>query len=94
VGGPAAAFTAARASWSPASADGERSVDLIEQLATLRKPIKSASQLVHGDLYGTVLFAGSAAPGITDMAPTGGRRRGRPVWWSSTPCPGVRPTTG
>ncbi len=66
------------ASWSPASADGERSVDLIEQLATLRKPIKSASQLVHGDLYGTVLFAGSAAPGITDMAPYW-----RPASWAA-----------
>ncbi len=66
------------ASWSPASADGERSVDLIEQLATLRKPIKSASQLVHGDLYGTVLFAGPAAPGITDMAPYW-----RPASWAA-----------
>jgi len=66
------------APWSPASADGERSVDLLEQLATLRKPIKSASQLVHGDLYGTVLFAGSAAPGITDMAPYW-----RPASWAA-----------
>ncbi len=57
------------APWSPESADGQRSVDLINQLATLRKPTKSASQLVHGDLYGTVLFAGSAAPGITDITP-------------------------
>jgi uncharacterized protein (TIGR02569 family) len=24
---------------------------------------------VHGDLYGTVLFAGTAAPGITDITP-------------------------
>ena len=52
---------------SPGSADGERSVDLINQLAGLRKPTKSPSQLVHGDLYGTVLFADSAAPGITDI---------------------------
>ena len=62
----------------PASADGDRSVDLLEQLATLRKPIKSNSQLVHGDLYGTVLFAGSAAPGITDLAPYW-----RPASWAA-----------
>ncbi len=48
---------------APGSADGQRSVDLINQLAGLRKPTKSPSQLVHGDLYGTVLFAGTAAPG-------------------------------
>lgn len=63
---------------SPESADGERSVDLLNQLATLRKPIKSASQLVHGDLYGTVLFAGSAAPGITDITPYW-----RPASWAA-----------
>ena len=69
---------------SPGSADGQRSVELINQLAALRKPTKSPSQLVHGDLYGTVLFAGTAAPGITDITPywrpavvggRGGRRR-------------------
>ena len=32
-------------------------LDLINQLAELRKPTKSPNQLVHGDLYGTVLFA-------------------------------------
>src|SRR3954449_8449979 len=54
---------------SPGSADGQRSVELINQLASLRRPTKSPSQLVHGDLYGTVLFAGTAAPGITDITP-------------------------
>jgi uncharacterized protein (TIGR02569 family) len=63
---------------SPGSADGQRSVDLINQLAGLRKPTKSASQLVHGDLYGTVLFAGSAAPGITDITPYW-----RPASWAA-----------
>ncbi|MGB0438451.1 MAG: TIGR02569 family protein, partial [Mycobacterium sp.] len=51
------------------SADGQKSVELINQLAGLRRPTKSPSQLVHGDLYGTVLFAGTAAPGITDITP-------------------------
>jgi len=54
---------------APGSADGQRSVELINQLAGLRKQTNSPSQLVHGDLYGTVLFAGSAAPGITDITP-------------------------
>ncbi|MCH9732201.1 MAG: TIGR02569 family protein [Actinomycetia bacterium] len=54
---------------APASADGQKSIDLINQLGPLRRPTKSPSQLVHGDLYGTVLFAGTAAPGITDITP-------------------------
>jgi uncharacterized protein (TIGR02569 family) len=54
---------------SPGVADAERSIDLINQLAALRKPTKSPSQLVHGDLYGTVLFSGAAPPGIIDITP-------------------------
>lgn len=63
---------------SPGSADGQRSIDLLSQLARLRKPTKSPSQLVHGDLYGTVLFAGTAAPGITDITPYW-----RPATWAA-----------
>ena len=63
---------------SPGSADGRRSLDLIKQLAGLRRPTKSPSQLVHGDLYGTVLFAGTAAPGITDITPYW-----RPAAWAA-----------
>ena len=64
---------------SPGSADGQRSVELIAQLAGLRRPTKSPSQLVHGDLYGTVLFAGTAAPGITDITPYW-----RPASWAAS----------
>ena len=53
----------------PDTDDRRHSSEMIGQLAGLRKPVKAASQLVHGDLYGTVLFAGSAAPGITDITP-------------------------
>ena len=63
---------------SPGSADGQRSIELINQLAALRTPTKSPSQLVHGDLYGTVLFAGTAAPGITDITPYW-----RPASWAA-----------
>jgi len=60
------------------SADGQRSVELINQLAGLRRPTKSPNQLVDGDLYGTVLFAGAAAPGITDITPYW-----RPASWAA-----------
>jgi uncharacterized protein (TIGR02569 family) len=63
---------------APSTADGQRSVELINQLATLRKPTKSPNQLVHGDLYGTVLFIGTAAPGITDITPYW-----RPASWAA-----------
>lgn len=63
---------------APPIADAERSVELINQLATLRKPTKSPNQLVHGDLYGTVLFVGTAAPGITDITPYW-----RPASWAA-----------
>jgi uncharacterized protein (TIGR02569 family) len=60
------------------TADGQRSVELINQLAGLRRPTKSPNQLVDGDLYGTVLFAGTAAPGITDITPYW-----RPASWAA-----------
>ncbi|WP_280464910.1 TIGR02569 family protein, partial [Nocardia brasiliensis] len=52
-----------------ASPDGQRSMELIGQLATLRKPVQTPAQLVHGDLFGTVLFAGVYTPGLTDITP-------------------------
>lgn len=63
---------------SPGSADVRRSIDLINQLAGLRRLTKNPNQLVHGDLYGTVLFAGTAAPGITDITPYW-----RPASWAA-----------
>lgn len=62
----------------PTSDDGRRSVDMLKTLATLRKPVEVPSQVVHGDLFGTVLFAGAAAPGITDIVPYW-----RPAPWAS-----------
>jgi uncharacterized protein (TIGR02569 family) len=63
---------------APPTADGQRSIELINQLAALRRPTKSPNQLVDGDLYGTVLFAGAAAPGITDITPYW-----RPASWAA-----------
>jgi uncharacterized protein (TIGR02569 family) len=62
----------------PESEDRTHARELLSQLAGLRKPTKSPSQLVHGDLYGTVLFAGAAAPGITDITPYW-----RPASWAA-----------
>lgn len=62
----------------PDTPDRTQSVDLLTQLAGLRRPTQAAPQLVHGDLYGTVLFAGSAAPGITDITPYW-----RPAAWAA-----------
>jgi uncharacterized protein (TIGR02569 family) len=74
---PLQAVPAAARAASP-TADGQRSVELINQLAGLRRPTKSPNQLVDGDLYGTVLFAGAAAPGITDITPYW-----RPASWAA-----------
>ncbi|MEI7544454.1 MAG: TIGR02569 family protein [Mycobacteriaceae bacterium] len=62
----------------PETEDRTKATELLTQLAGLRKPTKSPSQLVHGDLYGTVLFAGAAAPGITDITPYW-----RPASWAA-----------
>ncbi len=53
----------------PATPDGIRSMELIGQLATLRKSVRTPPQLVHGDLFGTVLFSGPGTPGLSDLTP-------------------------
>ena len=42
---------------------------LFAALADGRRPIDVPSQVVHGDLFGNVLFAGSAPPAIVDITP-------------------------
>ncbi|MBO0840376.1 MAG: TIGR02569 family protein [Sciscionella sp.] len=42
---------------------------LFDVLVGSRRDVKLRSQLVHGDLFGTVLFHGDAAPAITDFVP-------------------------
>lgn len=56
----------------------EKSLTLLKHLADQRKPVELPTQLVHGDLFGTVLFADTAAPGITDITPYW-----RPVSWAA-----------
>lgn len=62
----------------PTSPDGVTSLEMVKTLATLRRKVDIESQLVHGDLFGSVLFAGSAAPGITDITPYW-----RPASWAA-----------
>lgn len=63
---------------SSRSDDAVRCWDLITQLARLRRPTQSPAQLVHGDLYNTVVFIGADAPGITDIIPYW-----RPASWAA-----------
>ncbi len=62
----------------PETEDGLRSLAELRTLAGFRRPVDLPSQLVHGDLFGTVLFAGAAAPAITDVVPYW-----RPAPWAS-----------
>ena len=62
----------------PTTDDGKRSLAELKALATLRRRVDLPSQLVHGDLFGTVLFAGAAAPAITDIVPYW-----RPASWAA-----------
>lgn len=54
------------------------SVTLFRELARFRRPVRAPDQLVHGDLFGTVLFAGAAAPGVVDITPFW-----RPAAWAA-----------
>ncbi len=51
---------------------------LFAGLAAGRRPIELPSQVVHGDLYGNVLFAGSAPPAVVDITPYW-----RPAGWAA-----------
>ncbi|MEP9394140.1 MULTISPECIES: TIGR02569 family protein [Gordonia] len=62
----------------PTSPDGQESIEILKTLASLRKNVDLKNQVVHGDLFGTVLFAGAAAPGITDIVPYW-----RPASWAA-----------
>lgn len=48
------------------------------ELAVDRKPVDLPFQVVHGDLFGNVLFAGSAPPAVVDIAPFW-----RPASWAA-----------
>lgn len=77
------------ASWADRLAWGEvldteerlgqgHAVALYRELAASRRPVTAPSQLTHGDLFGTVLFAGDADPAVVDVTPFW-----RPAGWAS-----------
>jgi uncharacterized protein (TIGR02569 family) len=69
-----------------AAAWGERAITLdpagggklFDELAARRRQLKLPAQVVHGDLFGTVLFDGDADPGIVELVPFW-----RPVEWAA-----------
>ena len=78
-GGASDAHRARGGMLEPVTDDGIASLNALKTLAGLRRPTAtSPSQIVHGDLFGTVLFAGAAAPGITDLVPYW-----RPASWAA-----------
>ena len=51
---------------------------LFTELARGREPVQAANQLVHGDLFGAVLFADDQPPGLIDLHPYW-----RPAGWGA-----------
>ncbi|HZZ52458.1 MAG TPA: TIGR02569 family protein [Pseudonocardia sp.] len=52
--------------------------DLFNRLAERRQQLRSSSQVVHGDLFGTLLFDGERPPGLLELVPFW-----RPVEWAA-----------
>lgn len=61
--------------WSLGDGHGAR---LFQELAIGRKSVDLPRQVVHGDMFGNVLFAGSAPPAVIDITPYW-----RPAVWSA-----------
>jgi uncharacterized protein (TIGR02569 family) len=59
-----------RAAWDEEQAplDAALGGRLFDVLAGSRRPTRLVPQVVHGDLFGNVLFAGDASPGLVDFA--------------------------
>lgn len=62
--------TADRCAWEEGEADLDPELGgrLFERYAAERKPVALRPQVVHGELFGNVLFAGDAPPAVTDFA--------------------------
>jgi uncharacterized protein (TIGR02569 family) len=59
-----------RVAWGELPASEFRHVEHVEQLAAALRPVdERASQLVHGDLTGNVLFADGLPPAVIDVSP-------------------------
>lgn len=58
--------------------DDERGGQLFHELAAQRLPIHSVPQVVHGELFGAVLFDSDGVPAVLDLVPFW-----RPVEWAA-----------
>ena len=58
-----------RVAWGEADAGADAAVPEVARLLAARRPVEAASQLVHGDLSGNVLFADGLPPAIIDLSP-------------------------
>ena len=58
-----------RVAWGELPATQFRQVRHLPELASARRPVTAASQLIHGDLTGNVLFDRSQPPAIIDFSP-------------------------
>jgi uncharacterized protein (TIGR02569 family) len=69
-----------RASWGEDEVpmDPDLGGRLFDVLSASRRPVTLTPQVVHGDLFGNVLFAGSAPPAIIDLVPYW-----RPAEWAA-----------
>jgi uncharacterized protein (TIGR02569 family) len=63
-----------RVAWDEIDDAPYRTIPYVAELRDGLRPIRTASQLVHGDLTGNVLFADHEAPAIIDLA----------LYWRST----------
>ncbi|MET1071291.1 MAG: TIGR02569 family protein [Umezawaea sp.] len=61
--------TADRCAWGEEKADLDADLGgrMFEVLTVSRKPVSSKPQVVHGDLFGNVLFSGTLPPAIIDF---------------------------
>jgi uncharacterized protein (TIGR02569 family) len=58
-----------RAAWGDLPVQDFMHVKHLPRLAEALRPVEAASQLIHGDLTGNVLFADRLAPAIIDFSP-------------------------
>jgi uncharacterized protein (TIGR02569 family) len=57
-----------RVAWEELAADGFGQVSHLDRLVAARRPVSAASQLIHGDLGGNVLFHDELPPAIIDFS--------------------------
>ena len=55
--------------WTGVGCGRGRGARLVDELAVGRKPVDLPPQVVHGDMFGNVLFAGTAPPAVVDITP-------------------------